>query len=109
MAAWRTLGPVVLLLAVAQAAPAETYPLTETVKAGDCFRVGLEMNLSGEIKVSRDGKPSTLPLAARGAHEFPERVLTVGDRGLVEKTARVYETATATITVARDTETKSLR
>jgi hypothetical protein len=109
MAAWRALGTVVLLLAGAQAAPAQTYPLTETVKAGDCFRVRLEMSLTGEIKVNRDGKSDSLPLTARAAHEFPERVLAVGDRGLPEKTARAYETATAAITVAKDADNKSLR
>ncbi|HKI37936.1 MAG TPA: hypothetical protein VKA46_39140 [Gemmataceae bacterium] len=109
MAAWRTLGTVVVLLAGAPIATAQTYPLSETVKAGDCFRVRLEMDLTGEIKVSRDGKSASLPLTAKATHEFPERVLVVGDKGLVEKSARVYETATATITVARDTETKSLR
>jgi hypothetical protein len=108
MAVWRTLGTVVLLVG-ATAAPAQTYPLAESVKAGDCFRVRLEMNLSGEIKVSRDGKASALPLTAKATHEFPERVLVVSDTGLVEKSARLYEAATAAITVARDAETKSLR
>ena len=50
---------------------AETYPLGETVKAGDCFRIRLEMTLKGEIKVSRDGKPATLPLTAPAATNFP--------------------------------------
>jgi hypothetical protein len=109
MAAWRAPGTIVLLLVGATCAPAETYPLTETVKAGDCFRVRLEMSLTGEIKVNRDGKSDSLPLTARTTHEFPERVLAVGNKGLVEKSARVYETATAAITVARDAEKKSLR
>jgi hypothetical protein len=100
---------VVLLLAGAQVAPAQTYPLTETVKAGDCFRVRLEMSLTGEIKVARDGKAESLPLTAKASHEFPERVLAIGDRGLAEKCARVYETATAAIRVAKDAESKSLR
>jgi len=108
MAAWRTLA-IVLLLAVAPMATAETYPLTENVKVGDCFRVRLDMTLTGDIKISRDGKPATLPLTARANHEFPERVLVVGDNGLVEKSARVYETANAVITVDRDREEKSLR
>ena len=109
MAAWRTLGTLVMLLAVATVATAETYPLTETVKVGDCFRVRLEMNLNGDIKVSRDDKPASLALTAKATHEFPERVLAVGARGLVEKSARVYETASATIKVDKGTESKSLR
>ncbi len=109
MAAWRTVGTVIGLLAVATVAPAQTYPLSEAVKAGDCFRVRLEMTLNGQIKVHRDGKPVTLALTAAATHEFPERVLAVGDKGLVEKSARVYETATATIKVEKDGESKSLR
>jgi hypothetical protein len=109
MAAWRTLGTALLLLAGAPLASAQTYPLTETVKPGDCFRVRLEMTLTGAIKVSRDGKPASLPLTARATHEFPERVLAADDTGLVEKSARVYETASASITFQRDVETKSLR
>ena len=108
MAAWRTLGTV-LLLAAAPMASAETYPLVESVKAGDCFRICLDMTLTGNIKISRDGKPATLPLTARAAHEFPERILTVGDNGLVEKSARFYQTASAVIFVDRDRENKSLR
>lgn len=109
MAAWRSVGTVVVLLAVATGAPAQSYSLSETVKAGDCFRVRLEMGLKGEIKVSRGGKPASLALTATAAHEFPERVLAVGDKGLVEKSARLYETAAATIKVEKDTDTKSLR
>ncbi len=109
MRAWRLLGPVLLLLAAASRAPAQTYPLTETLRAGDCFRLRLEISLTGAIKVSRDGKPASLPLTARATHEFPERVLVVGDNGLVEKSARVYETATATISVQRNAETRTLR
>jgi hypothetical protein len=109
MAVWRSLGTVATLLVGAGLATAQTYPLAETIKAGDCFRVRLEMDLSGEIKVNRNGKAMSLSLTAKGTHEFPERVLTVGDRGLIEKSARFYETATATIRVEKDVETKSLR
>jgi hypothetical protein len=109
MAAWRVLGTVVLLFAGASLAPAQTYPLAETMKAGDCFRIRLDMSLTGEIKVNRDGKPQALPLTAKATHEFPERVLAAGSQGLIEKSARVYETASAAISVARDKETKSLR
>src|SRR5438093_923399 len=109
MAAWRILGTVALLLAGAPLASAQTYPLTEQVKAGDCFRVHLDMSLTGAIKVTRGDKPLGLPLTAQATHDFPERILAVGDRGLVEKSARVYESASAIINVAKDVETKSLR
>jgi hypothetical protein len=109
MSAWRTLGTAFVLLAGAATAPAQTYSLKEIVKPDDCFRVRLEMNLSGALKVSRGGVPASLPLSAKASHEFPERVLAVDEQGLVEKCARLYETATATVTVQRDAETKALR
>src|SRR5919199_929739 len=109
MAAWRTLGAVVVLLTLARAGRAQTYPLAEEVKAGDCFRVRLEMTLAGDIRIHRDGKPASLPLKAQATHEFPERVLAVGAGGGGEKAARLYETAAAAITVDGDRSERTLR
>ncbi len=109
MAAWRTLVGVGVVLASVTAAPAQTHLLKEDLKAGDCFRVRLEMTLAGDIRVTRDGKPEKLPLTATATHEFPERVLAVGESGLAEKAARVYETATAVITAAGERSEKGLR
>jgi hypothetical protein len=109
MAAWRTLGSVVVLLGVAQAGWTQTYPLAEVVKAGDCVRIHLDMNLTGEIRVSRDGKVYPLKLTATATHDFPERILSVGSAGLPEKTARYYESAKATITAGRDVSERKLR
>jgi hypothetical protein len=109
MAAWRTLAGVAVLLAAVPAGRAQPYPLAETVKAGDCFRVRLEMKLTGELKVNRDGKVTPLPLTATATHEFPERVLSVGGNGLPEKVARVYEKASAAIAAADDRSQRSLR
>src|SRR5438132_5646507 len=102
MAAWRNLSVVVALLAAAGLLHAETYSLAESVQVGDCFRVQLEMSLTGEIKVNRDGKPMPMKLSASAKHEFPERVLQVGATGLAVKTARNYDYAKATITAGRD-------
>jgi hypothetical protein len=99
----------VVLLASARAGWAQTFRLAEAVKADDCFRIRLEMSLTGDIRVFRDGKPATLPLTARATHEFAERVLAAGDGGLVDKSARVYETAEAVVTVDRDRSEKALR
>jgi hypothetical protein len=66
------------------------------------------MNLSGELHVKKDGKPTPLKLEARAAHEFVERVLSVAD-GIPEKCARVYEQARATITVEKETSERTLR
>jgi hypothetical protein len=109
MAAWRTLGSVALLLAVARLATAQTYPLAEPVQAGNCCKVHLEMTLAGELKVVRDGKAVPLKLAATAGHDFAERVLDVGKTGLAEKTARVYDKAQATITVGDDHSERTLR
>lgn len=109
MAAWRTLGSVVLLLAGAGLAAAQTYPLAEPVQAGDCCRLHLEMTLAGELKVARDGKTVPLTLAAAAVHDFAERVLAVGKTGLPDKTARVYAAARATIRAGDDRSERTLR
>ncbi len=109
MAAWRSVASAALLLVAVPLATAQTYPLAEAVTAGDCFKVRLEMSLSGELKVRRDGKEAPVKLAATATHEFPERVLAVGKTGLAEKAARVYETAQATITAGGERSERTLR
>ncbi len=109
MAAWRILGAIALALVAARAASAQTYALTETSQAGDCFRIHLEMTLSGEQRVAREGKQVSLKLEAKATHDFPERILNVGSDGLPEKTARLYETANSLITLDRERAEQSLR
>jgi hypothetical protein len=109
MAAWRILGSVVLVLGVARTAVAQTYPLVETPKAGNCFRIRQEMTLSGKIRVAREGKAVPLKLTATATHEFSERILRVGAGGLPQKSARVYETAKATISVGDSRSERTLR
>lgn len=109
MRTWRTLASVAVLLAAARTGAAQTYPLTEKVKAGDCFRYQLRMELTGKLKITQGDKASELPLAATAAHEFPERVLAAGDNGLPEKTARVYDKAQASIKVQDDAAERTLR
>lgn len=108
MAAWQTLASVVMLAGVGVAG-AETYSLTESVQAGDCFRVQIEMKLTGELRVAKDGKLVGLPLTTTARHEFPERVLAVAPGGLVQKAVRVYEAAAATITVNGSKSERMLR
>src|SRR5438105_4078901 len=95
MAIWRNLGVTVVFIGCVGAAQAQTYSLTETPQAGQCFRLQLEMKLTGEIKVSKDGKRIPLKLEAAAAHEFAERVLNVSSTGLPDKMARAYEKASA--------------
>lgn len=99
MFARRMLVAAAVLLAAASAGRCETYLLTETVQAGDCFHVTLDMKLDGEIRVRKNGDVSKLKLTATGSHDFPERVLAIGADGLAQKTARVYDAAKAVIGV----------
>src|SRR5262249_44205885 len=66
------------------------------------FKIHLDMKLSGEMRVHKDNKMESLKLEATAVHEYPERILVVAQDGLVQKTARLYETAQATITVGGD-------
>jgi hypothetical protein len=67
------------------------------------------MTLKGEIRVSTEAKPSSLPLQAHAEHDFPERILAVNSKGLPEKSARIYEIAKAVITVGGDRTEHTLR
>ncbi len=109
MVLWRLLASAAILSIIASAGSAQTYSLTEMPKVGDCFRYHLEMNLKGEIRVSADGKPTAIPLEAHALHDFPERILALNPKGLAEKSARVYETAKATIKAGPDRTERSLR
>lgn len=109
MKAWRTLGVMLSLLVAIPTVGAQTYTLAETLKAGDCFRVQLEMKVSGKLRVSREGKPFPLDLTATANHAFPERILNIASTGLAERSARSYETATAEISVQGGRSQRTLR
>ena len=109
MFAWRVTGVVAWVLAAAAVGRAETYPLAEVAKAGDCFRVRLDMSLKGQMRVHKDDKVVPLTLETVGSHDFPERVLSVGGSGLPDKVVRAYETAKATIRVGGETSERVLR
>ncbi len=109
MAVWRVLGSVAVILIAVSMGRAQTYSLVETPKVGDCFHVRLGMTLKGEIRVSKNGKLESLPLTATATHAFPERVLAVDSKELPQKTARLYESASAVITIGRDRSERALR
>jgi hypothetical protein len=109
MTAWRVSLTVGLVLAAVPALGAQTCTLTESLKPGDCFHYGIEMKLGGEMRfVSEDAKTVPVKLSAHGKHSFHERVLAVAG-GLVQKSARVYEQASATIERGRDRSENGLR
>src|SRR5207247_1084153 len=79
-------------------APAQTYPLAEAPLAKSCFRIELTMELAGTVRLQQEGKTIKLNQTAAARHIFLERIIDAKD-GLAEKTARLYRTAEATITV----------
>jgi hypothetical protein len=105
MAAWRTLGSLVVTLAVAGAARAQTYPLKEEALVGTYAQVKVGMELTGEMKLRQEGKPLPLKESASATHEYVERVLEAAPDGTAARTARYYRTARVTISVA-DTKTE---
>jgi hypothetical protein len=97
-----------VLLIAASATPCQNYLLTETVQAGDCFHVSLDMKLAGDIHVRKGDTSTNLKVTATGSHEYPERVLSIAD-GLAQKTARLYETAKAIVTISGEASERTLR
>src|SRR6266851_3936190 len=108
MALWRTLATLVVFLIVAPLAWTQTVTLAEDVKAGDCFAVRLNMKLTGEILVNKDGKQVPIRLSTVAAHDFSSRVLEVAD-GSAAKIAIVYDKALADISVGGDKSERKLR
>ncbi|MGH7169899.1 MAG: hypothetical protein ACRELF_13675 [Gemmataceae bacterium] len=109
MTAWRVLGTMGFLLASASAGWAQTCTLRETPRAGECFKIQLNLKLSGEMRIRKNDKTVPLKLEAVAVHEYPERILVVGQDGLVQKSARIYDTAKATIAVGDDRIERVLR
>ena len=109
MFARRVFAAAAVLLAAASAVRCETYLLAEPAQAGDCFHVTIDMKLTGEIRVRKGDDAVKLKLAANASHDFHERILTAGADGLAQKTARVYDTAKATIRVNDDASERTLR
>jgi hypothetical protein len=109
MAAWRFVGTVGLLLAITPAGWSQTCALAETPQAGECFKIQLDMKLSGEMRLRKETKILPLKLEAAAIHEYPERIMVVAPGGVVQKTARVYEKAKATITVGTESSERTLR
>jgi hypothetical protein len=106
---WRNLAVLVALGLFTSGVPAQRCKLHEPLAAGDCFRVELSLELTGEMHFKRGDKKKTVPLEASATHHFNERVLSVDKSGQAEKSARVYETAKAKIHVDKHLTEKSLR
>jgi len=109
MAALRNLGVLIVALGLARSGAAQTYSLAETAKAGDCFRVHLEMTLTGEMRVHQDDRSVALKHEMTATHDYPERTLSVASSGLPDKCARNYETAKTVSVVAGEKSERTLR
>jgi hypothetical protein len=109
MAAWRTLGSLVVALAVTAAARAQTYALKEGPLEGTYAQIKLGLELTGEMKFQQEGKPLAVKEAASATHEYVERVLKAAADGTAEKVARYYRTAKIAISVGADKIERSLR
>jgi hypothetical protein len=109
MAAWRTLGSLVVALAVAGAARAQTYPLKEEPLEGTYAQIKLGLELTSELKFQQEGKPLAVKEAATATHEYVERVLKAGADSTAEKVARFYRTAKIALTVGADRSERGLR
>jgi hypothetical protein len=94
---------------MASPARAQSIELIEAIEPGDCWDVELAMTLSGEMRLTKNGKPVPLKLSAQASHQFQERALTVGAGGKPQRMARHYSTAQATIAVGLDRSERTLR
>jgi hypothetical protein len=88
---------VVLVLTAAAAAPAQSVFLGETGLRDACFHNDLVMALRGTVTVPHDGKSTNFPRTAQATHKYFERYIDLKD-GAVERSARFYNHAEATIT-----------
>ena len=107
MYAWRSFAALLVTLAAASAGWGQTA-LTEVVKPGDCFRYDISMKLTGEMRFRKDSGVVPVKLLASATHSYPERVL-MASGSVVEKAARVYESAKVTIARGTDRSESTLR
>jgi hypothetical protein len=96
------------MLAVTRLASAQTISLAEKPGEGDCCLIKLEMQLTGELRVVRNGETVAVPLKAVAGHTFHERLLLVESNGLPLKAARCYDGAKATVTVGTTPDERKL-
>ena len=71
----------------------QTHTLAEKSTPGQCFHVTLKANVTGKLRLTRDGKPAELPIASSSAHDFDEKTLPIN--GDVRPVVRYYRAAMA--------------
>src|SRR4051794_15579141 len=95
------------LLLVTSPAVGQPVNLTETPQPGDCSRYAVDLNLTGNLIVTQEGKRQELKINARARHAFAERTLAVAD-GMPSRSVRQFEAAAAVAEVGGDTEKHGL-
>ena len=103
----RTSFILVIGLAVGSSASAQIIELAESPREGDTFRFSIETNLTGTLKVTRDGKPASLKITAKNEHAFVEKTLSV-EKGSPRKTVRHYGTAKSSANIDGDKVERTL-
>jgi hypothetical protein len=107
MYVWRSFAALVVSLVAASAGWGQTA-LTEVLKPGDCFRYEIGMKLTGEMRLRKDAGTMPVKLLAAATHAYPERVLAASG-SIVQKAARVYESAKVSIARGTDRSETTLR
>jgi hypothetical protein len=102
LAAIQTVG------ALATIALAQTQTIQDNVKRGDTNFFDITLTVKGELRVQKDGKNASIPLAANARLQFSERVLEL-HQSLPNKVARHYELAKSRLAIDGQIIEKSLR
>lgn len=96
MRPWHTILWIIPILNLAGAASAQSVLLAEDSLVDSCCRIKLALDLKGKITFRAQGAMKTEQHNASAEHAYVERILSAKD-GMAERSARIYETATATI------------
>jgi hypothetical protein len=98
---------VLLVLALAPPASAQTVTLAAAPRPGDSARFTLELKLTGEMILTENGAKQPVKIEATARHRFAEITLAVAE-GLPARSARWYDEAAATATVGGDKSDRAL-
>lgn len=91
---------------------ADPVILQENLEVGSTYKIELNLNLQGELRIQADKDTRKIPIQAQGTHQYLEKVLTQGETSGIQgpaRMARLYQKAEATITEAGEKTTRSLR
>ncbi len=108
METWRISCVSACMLAITSVSWGQTYNLSEEPKTGESFRLNMETNLIGVMKIKKDDRKSQMQLSAKNEHTFVEKVLAT-QKGVIRKSARFYDKSLCIALVGNDKTERSLR